>query len=193
MSSNSSNPPSPFFSQVGSSSSVSSVTAPGHHAPLMRSIPLPRTNSGSGGPTLHFLLGDASSTYYLYHVAYPINTIQLKQNVSFNDPATRENLPELRLRIFNFGLIFDVRNPRGVAVSDVLNAIHNNLRRPVSRDYYGAMSPAARSAADYAYQQRMKSGYALDKQMTLVDCLGKSYFHSLRPSPDGQFLDVLFI
>ncbi|KAF8638692.1 hypothetical protein AX17_002014 [Amanita inopinata Kibby_2008] len=182
--------PSSLFDPVQTPSSASSYNV---YAPHLNAIPLPHTTSGLGGPQLHFLLGDVSTRYYLYNVVQPTNSICLLQNVNLNEPATIPIVASLRLRIPALNLVFDVANPRGLTIVEVLHAIHRNLQRSLSRDFYATISASMREATDRAYQARLKSGQITNKQLALVDCLGeKTRFCCLAGAPDNVW-NVLLV
>ncbi len=189
------------------------VNAPSHTA-----VPLPYAGQGSRDsllyiciiiheigccyivPNLHYLLSNTCPNALKFNTAFPFHAstcLPPNLNPAVSELAISPPVQVFRLRISAANLVFDVTNPRGVLVADILNAIFSYLQNSLSRDVYGSLPSHVREATDRAYQHRLQKAsgrriQGINERLAFVDCLGERiHFHSLTYSPSHGVWDVM--
>ncbi|KAF8631472.1 hypothetical protein AX15_002385 [Amanita polypyramis BW_CC] len=195
--------PSSLFDRAqGTPSSMSSYGGNNANAPSLTPVPLPHGIGGQVPPQLHLLLGNASTSYIKFNVAFPFNPAYISPNLNpraLDEHALVPSVAGLRLRVSAINLVFDVTNPRGVLVSDVFHTVFKYLQQPLSRDFYSSLPVHVREATDKAYQVRLQKAasrhiHGINERVAFVDCLGeKSHFYALSYAPHEGVWEVLLV
>lgn len=86
-------------------------------------------------------------------------------------------------------------SPGGVTVQDVLNTIHEDLRKPSRRREWNKLSAEERAAVDTAFRRRGNTEEELGQGLCRIDYLrGRNRLQILpKLSPDGEMLPAPMI
>ncbi|THH06420.1 hypothetical protein EW146_g9613 [Bondarzewia mesenterica] len=172
-------------------STYSSVpSTPG--APYMYSVPLPSVPGQYGLPTPptsphHYPSRALLDRHLMYDPSAPLNFNVVNPPTQglmmLRQAASQPSVPKLVLMVQGLSWSFEVSNPYGLSVSDVLSAIYHNLHYPTNGQDY-EQNRHAQSSAGRAFQRRATA--APNDGLRRVDFLGsRTRFAGLSKASDG--------
>lgn len=129
------------------------------------------------------------------HVSTPTNRIPTSH---LAQPATYPPVTALRITcdVFPFPWLIEARNPRGVTVLDVLDAIYTTVRTRIRSVEWDAMSEKHRERVSAVFHHRWTSSpdpprVRANGVIRSDTVLQSTYFAGLTPSPDLAFVFIL--